>query len=137
MSELAGSPITRRRESPGVTPEHGALPQGQLARWGWLLPVALFLALTLPTIGRAGIAWDEQTDLEIARSYLSGPGEWLHGSEVEPTQTRLPMYGLAVVYRLLGSQTLRTARIVSCLTGALSCLASMCTRSGSWGPRSR
>ena len=50
---------------------------------------------------------------------MSGPGEWLRGSDNDPTQTHLPMYVVALVYRLLGTETLRTARVVSGAVGVL------------------
>src|SRR5215204_2466406 len=63
---------------------------------------ALYLALELPTVGTFGILWDEQNDLDVARSYLSTPAGWLAGSAEDPTQTRLPMYTAAVLFALTG-----------------------------------
>jgi 4-amino-4-deoxy-L-arabinose transferase-like glycosyltransferase len=85
--------------------------------WLVLLVYGLLLA---PTVTRQGISWDEQTDLDIARSYISRPDGWLRGSESDPSQTRLPMYVVAVVYTLLNTDDLYTARLVSCLVGALT-----------------
>ncbi len=77
-------------------------------------------ALLLPTLNRQGISWDEQTDIEIARSYLAQPDGWLRGSPSDPSQTRLPMAVVAAVYGLLGVADLLTARAVSALVGALT-----------------
>ncbi len=78
-----------------------------------------YAALLLPTVYRQGISWDEQTDLDIARAYLE-PDGWLRGSDSDPSQTRLPMAVVAVVYALLRTDDLLTARLVSCLVGALT-----------------
>lgn len=79
-----------------------------------------FGLLLVPTLTRQGISWDEQTDLDIARSYISQPDGWLRGSESDPSQTRLPMVAVAVVYSLLNTDDLYTARLMSCLVGALT-----------------
>jgi dolichyl-phosphate-mannose-protein mannosyltransferase len=90
--------------------------------WRWLHLVGaltLYLLLLLPTVGRQGILWDEQTDIAIARAYLQ-PGGWLSGSGIDPSQTRLPMFTVALVYALLGRSDLITARLVSCAVGLLT-----------------
>ncbi len=84
------------------------------------LVLLVYSLLLLPTVTRQGISWDEQTDLDIARSYISRPYGWLRGSESDPSQTRLPMYVVAVAYTLLNTDDLYTARLVSCLVGALT-----------------
>jgi len=83
----------------------------------------LYSILLLPTINRQGISWDEQNDLWVAQSYLVPPDGWLAGSDVDPSQTRLPMFAVALVYRLLDTSDLITARWVSCLVGGLTLLA--------------
>ncbi|MEJ5308407.1 MAG: glycosyltransferase family 39 protein [Anaerolineae bacterium] len=83
------------------------------------LILAVYCALLLPTVSRQGISWDEQTDLDITRAYLK-PGGWLRGSDSDPSQTRLPMAAVAAVYALLRTDDLLTARLVSCLVGALT-----------------
>jgi 4-amino-4-deoxy-L-arabinose transferase-like glycosyltransferase len=85
-----------------------------------LLVLLCYGTLLLPTVGRQGISWDEQTDIEIARSYLVRPGGWLRGSDSDPSQTRLPMAVVAVVYAVLGTDDLLTARLVSGFVGALT-----------------
>ncbi|MGC9522710.1 MAG: ArnT family glycosyltransferase [Anaerolineae bacterium] len=76
--------------------------------------------LLLPTVARQGLSWDEQTDLEIARSYRARPVGWLRGSGADPSQTRLPMAAVAAAYALLGTDDLLAARLLSCLVGALT-----------------
>lgn len=76
--------------------------------------------LLLPTVRRQGISWDEQTDIHIARAYISGSGGWFIGSNSDPSQTRLPMYTVALVYALTGTDDLLTARLVSAFMGALT-----------------
>jgi uncharacterized membrane protein len=83
------------------------------------LILGIYCALLLPTVSRQGISWDEQTDLDIARAYLT-PGGWLRGSPSDPSQTRLPMAVVAVVYTLLRTDDLLTARLISCLIGAVT-----------------
>ncbi len=91
--------------------------------WFWFfLSLTAYLALILPTVGRQGISWDEQTDLLITRAYLAAPGGWLTGSPLDPSQTRLPMAAVALVYALLGRQGLTTARLVSVLAGGFTLL---------------
>lgn len=85
------------------------------------LILVVYAALLLPTVNRQGISWDEQTDIDIARAYLK-PGGWLRGSDSDPSQTRLPMAVVAVIYTLLRTDDLMTARIVSCVVGALTIL---------------
>jgi 4-amino-4-deoxy-L-arabinose transferase-like glycosyltransferase len=97
-------------------------------RWGsdalaFAAIAGLYLALTLPTLGSFGVLWDEQTDLNIARSYLAQPSAWLSGSTDDPTQTRLPMYTVAGVFALSGRADLYVARLVSCTLSVLTLLA--------------
>ena len=87
------------------------------------LILLIYLALEVPTVRRYGIAWDEQVDLDIARSYLAGAGGWLRGSSFDATQARLPMYSVALVFSLLGRSSLVAARLVSCLLGGLTLVA--------------
>jgi 4-amino-4-deoxy-L-arabinose transferase-like glycosyltransferase len=84
------------------------------------LIIVLYSALLLPTLGRQGISWDEQTDILIARAYISGPAGWFIGSNTDPSQTRLPMFAVALVYALTGTDNLLTARLASAFVGALT-----------------
>jgi hypothetical protein len=84
--------------------------------------LGVYAVLLLPTVGRYGIAWDEQTDIEIARSYLVPPDGWLAGSGSDPSQARLPMLAVALVYALLNRSDVILGRWVSCLVGALTLL---------------
>jgi 4-amino-4-deoxy-L-arabinose transferase-like glycosyltransferase len=82
--------------------------------------LVVYAALLFPTVGRQGISWDEQVDIAIARSYIARPGGWFVGLGWDPSQARLPMFTVAVVYALLGVSDLLTARVVSGLVGALT-----------------
>jgi 4-amino-4-deoxy-L-arabinose transferase-like glycosyltransferase len=87
-----------------------------------ILILLVYCLLLLPTVGRQGISWDEQTDIEIARAYISSPGGWFTGSNIDPSQARLPMYAVAMVYKLTGTDDLLTARYLSVFVGALTIL---------------
>ena len=92
-------------------------------RWLHILFVAsLYLALLLPAVNRQGISWDEQTDIAISRAYLDQPDGWLAGSPLDPSQTRLPHFIVALVYQILRTSDLVTARLVSVLVGLATLL---------------
>ncbi len=84
------------------------------------LIIVLYTALLLPTIGRQGISWDEQTDILIARAYIAGPAGWFIGSNLGPSQTWLPMFTVALLYALTGTDNLLTARLLSAFVSALT-----------------
>jgi 4-amino-4-deoxy-L-arabinose transferase-like glycosyltransferase len=91
---------------------------------GYLLGILLIYGgLLLPTVGRLGISWDEQTDIQVARAYLESPQGWLEGSIYDPSQTRLPMFAVALGYWLFHNSGLILARCFSCLVGALTLVA--------------
>lgn len=96
------------------------------------LILALYLGLTLPTVGRQGISWDEATDLAIARSYLQ-PGGWLRGSQDDPSQARLPMAVVALVYQATDRGDLLVARTVSVFIGALTLVGTYVYAQGAFG----
>lgn len=75
----------------------------------------IFSILVLPTLNRQGVGWDEQDDVNIARSYISRPGSWgwLYGSSEDPSQTRLPMFTVAIAFLITRTDSLSTARILS------------------------
>jgi hypothetical protein len=85
--------------------------------------LAIYSLLLIPTVGRQGISWDEQMDLWVARAYLKQPDGWLAGSNIDPSQTRLPAFTVALVYKLLNNSSLILARYISCVTGALTLAA--------------
>jgi 4-amino-4-deoxy-L-arabinose transferase-like glycosyltransferase len=87
-----------------------------------ILILLVYCVLLIPTVGRHGISWDEQTDIEIARGYISRPGGWFTGSNSDPSQARLPMYAVAMIYKLTGTDDLLTARFISVFVGALTIL---------------
>jgi hypothetical protein len=77
------------------------------------LVLVLYLALLLPTLAHQGISWDEQTDLEITLVYVNSPFGWLTGSDSDPSQTRLPMLAVALIFGLFNTTSLIAARLVS------------------------
>jgi 4-amino-4-deoxy-L-arabinose transferase-like glycosyltransferase len=92
------------------------------SQWFYLaLILLLYLVLLVPTLARQGISWDEQTDLEIASAYLQ-PNGWFVGSPLDPSQTRLPHFAVALVYSILQTSDLLTARWVSVWVGVLTLL---------------
>ena len=82
-----------------------------------------YLALELPTLPSFGILWDEQADIDIARSYVTAEAGWLRDPGDDPTQTRLPMYAVAVLFALFDRSDLQLARLVSCLVSLLTLAA--------------
>jgi len=90
------------------------------------LILALYMLLILPTVSRQGISWDEQNDLWIAQSYLVKPNGWLVGSDIDPSQARLPMFIVALVYHIVNRSDLMTARLVSVFVGGLTLVGIYC-----------
>jgi 4-amino-4-deoxy-L-arabinose transferase-like glycosyltransferase len=91
---------------------------------GWLaLSGILFIyaLLIVPTVNRLGMGWDEATDLWISRSYLSWNG-LLFGLSRDLSQTRLPMFVVALVFYLLGMSSLLIARFTTVIVGGLTLL---------------
>jgi hypothetical protein len=88
----------------------------------WVLVpiVAVYLALVVPATLSQGINWDEQVDLTIASSYLDGGEGLIVGSDVDKSQTRLPMYSVALLSMVAGSLSLTLARLVSICVSALT-----------------
>lgn len=87
------------------------------------LIVLIYLILLIPTLGRQGITWDEQTDINIVRHYLSQKWGILTDSPSDPTQTRLPMFIVAIVSFLFNTASLYSARLVSVFFGVLTLIA--------------
>jgi hypothetical protein len=83
----------------------------------------IYSLLLIPTVGRQGISWDEQNDIWVARAYLKQPDGWLAGSNIDPSQTRLPAFTVALVYTLLNNSSLILARYTSCVIGVLTMAA--------------
>ena len=95
-------------------------------RQSWLYLFCILIVygvLLLPTVSRQGISWDEQMDLWVARAYLKSPDGWRVGSDIDPSQTRLPAFTVALVYALLNKSGLILARYISCMVGALTLVA--------------
>jgi 4-amino-4-deoxy-L-arabinose transferase-like glycosyltransferase len=106
MVQMAGLTATFRKQP------------GWMALSGILFIYAL---LIVPTVNRLGMGWDEATDLWISMSYLSWNG-LLFGQSLDPSQTRLPMFVVSLVFRLLGMNSLLLARLTSVLIGGLTLL---------------
>jgi hypothetical protein len=90
---------------------------------GWLalaVIVGIYLALAIPTLGRQGAQWDEQSDLEIAESYFVSRGAFLNGSPVDLVNVRLPMFSVAALQLVGAPLDIATARLVSTMVGALA-----------------
>jgi 4-amino-4-deoxy-L-arabinose transferase-like glycosyltransferase len=107
------------------------------SRFQWhvfFLILLVYSGLILPTVNRQGISWDEQTDIEIARAYLIKPDGLFRGSSLDPSQTRLPAFIVAVVYMLGNTSDLITARVVSCIAGGLTILAVFLYGRRQYGP---
>ena len=85
-----------------------------------VLVIIVYTCLLVPTAGLYRVAWDEQTDMEIACSYIPERGGRLHGSLLDTRNTGLLMYSVAIVFALLRTRSLLTARLVSCLLGAFT-----------------
>lgn len=88
----------------------------------FLAVTTTYLLLIVPTIRYLGISWDEEIDLKIARAYLTTRG-FFFGLPLDHTQTRLPMFLVALAYRMLGVNDLITARWISVIMGWLTLLA--------------
>ena len=84
-----------------------------------ILVIIIYLVLLLPTVGLYGIYYDEQTDMDIARSYISQPSGWLNGSSSDPANVRLPMYFVAIIFTMFKTESLFAARLVNCFLGVL------------------
>jgi len=93
----------------------------------WWLGVAVaaaaYAVLSVPLVTHQGVNWDEQTDLDIAASYVNGPRALFIGSRVEPNQTRLPMYSFALLTLSGIESSLTGARMVSVALGLSTVIA--------------
>jgi len=87
----------------------------------WIVFLAIlvvYAVLIIPTLSRLGIGWDEATDFGIAQAYQT-PRGMLLGHSWDPSQTRLPMFMVAIVFNIFGTSNLLVARITSVLAGGL------------------
>ena len=85
-----------------------------------LLILSVYGALTLPTLGRQGVNWDEQTDLDITHVYVSSNSGLVHGSRDDAVNTRLPMYTTGLLLRVFDVDPLMLARLLSTFLAALT-----------------
>jgi hypothetical protein len=81
--------------------------------------LACYALLIIPTVDRLGIGWDEATDLVIAQAYQTPQG-MLRGLSWDVSQTRMPMFIVALVFRLFGVSNLLLARYTTVLVGGLT-----------------
>jgi hypothetical protein len=81
---------------------------------GFAAIALVYLALALPTLPAFGILWDEQVDLDIARSYVHEPAGWVSDPGEDAINLRLPMYTGAVAFALLDRDVVVVGRAVSC-----------------------
>jgi hypothetical protein len=84
------------------------------------LILSVHAALTLPTLGRQGVNWDEQTDLDIASVYAASTYGLIHGSPDDAVNTRLPMFTTGMFLRIYGERPLLLARLISAVLAALT-----------------
>ena len=82
----------------------------------------IYAVLALPMIPQIGIAFDEQTDLSIAKTYDSDSLGWLRGIDADSTNVRLPMYVSWLFFNITDND-LYSARTISCLMGLLTLVA--------------
>ena len=105
-----------------MKPADGARLSPLRSRWILFLSLALYAALLVPTLRHQGVYWDEQVDLDVARSFLAEENGWLRGSSFDASQSRLPMFLAAVVMAISGTTSILAARWLSLLVGALTLL---------------
>lgn len=111
-----------------------AVRSKHLPGWLFILSIlALYALLIVPTLGRLGIGWDEEVDLRVAQGYLS-PRGFFFGLPLDQSQTRLPTFSVALVYRLLSVSDLLTARWTSMLVGGLALLGTFVYGWTQFGP---
>ncbi|WP_028580357.1 glycosyltransferase family 39 protein [Desulfogranum japonicum] len=79
------------------------------------LLIAVYLAIILPTISVQGISNDEFIDHSISQTLFSSLKGWWNGSDVDPTQARLPMFLSGLFGTLFENPTVYTARFFSCI----------------------
>jgi hypothetical protein len=93
-------------------------------RWlflaGLVATLILYFALALPLVARQGVHWDEQTDLEVAASYLEGLRGPFDGSPIDVINVRVPTFFVAMLDPLGLELGVRNARLVSCAVGGLA-----------------
>lgn len=81
--------------------------------------LVLYAGLLLPTVQRQGISWDEQIDIWVrVLIWNSQIGVWL-GSTIDPSQTRLPTFSVAVGYRLFHNTGLILGRFSYTTSGVM------------------
>ena len=85
-----------------------------------LLCVGIYLTLVIPTVPVHGISNDEFIDCRISWSYFESQYGWLTGLDIDPSQSRLPMWLTALGSLAADSPDHVTARYVSCLFGVLT-----------------
>ena len=88
----------------------------------WLIFVGIlagYALLIIPTVNRLGVGWDEATDFVIAKAYQTPQGMLL-GLSWDLSQTRMPMFLAALVFKLFGNSNLILARFTTVLVGGVT-----------------
>ena len=88
----------------------------------WLFFVGIlagYALLIVPTVNRLGVGWDEATDFVITKAYQTPQGMLL-GLSWDLSQTRMPMFIVALVFKLLGTGNLILARFTTVLIGGVT-----------------
>lgn len=85
-----------------------------------LLIIAVYLTITVPTASVHGISNDEFLDFGIGHTLSSSFHHLLNGSDVDPTQSRLPMFLSGLFCSLFNEPSIVTARYCSIMAGVLA-----------------
>ena len=104
-----------------MNPQGSQSQQASLLKnnYPWLVFLSIlviYAVLIVPTLNRLGIGWDEEVDLRIARAYLT-PRGFFFGLPLDLSQTRLTMFSVALVFRILGINDMLVARWTSVVVG--------------------
>ena len=84
------------------------------------LLVAVYLVIIVPTASIHGISNDEFIDFGISHTLFSSFHNLLNGSDIDPTQSRLPMFIAGLFCSLFSEPSIITARYCSILAGVLT-----------------
>ena len=85
-----------------------------------ILLIAVYLIIILPTVPVHGISNDEFIDYSISQTLFSSLKGWWNGSDIDPTQARLPMFLSGLFGTLFDNPTVYTARYFSCIVSVFT-----------------